>query len=224
MGDAFAQTPRLKIKTAHSGPQEEQRKEQMERLAKEYDLKKYTITRNILIDRGAMNHSKPVLTLNLRFLDNDDLALSAYVHEQGHWVLTERGPARNRPLFEDLQRSFPGLSYRVPDGDGEVISSYYHIAVCMLEWHALEDLVGPERARKAMQWKQGDHYKAIYAIDLNQREQVEAIVKRTRVSWCRPFRGWMLLNRTRVPLLSFRAKRGICFWFLQNDATLTHDS
>lgn len=179
----FAQTPPLKIKTAHHAPQEEQRKEQMERLARQYDLKKYTITREIVIDRGAINHSKPVLTLNLRFLDNDDLALSAYVHEQGHWVLTDRGPAVNRTLFDDLQRSFPRLSYRVPDGDGEMISSYYHIAVCMLEWHAMEDLVGPERARNAMVWKQGDHYKAIYAIDLNQREQVEDILKRNGVSW-----------------------------------------
>src|SRR5947209_9694266 len=86
----LAQTPKLNIKTKHNLPAEEQRKEQMERLARQYDLKKYTITRDILIERGAMNHSHPTLTLNLRFLDNDDLALSAYVHEQGHWVLTDR--------------------------------------------------------------------------------------------------------------------------------------
>lgn len=180
---ASAQTPPLKIKTKNGLPAEEERKQQMERLAKEYDLKKYTITRDILIERGAMNHSHPVLTLNLRFLDNDDLALSAYVHEQGHWVLTERGPQVNRPLFDDLQRTFPGLSYRVPDGDGQMIGSYYHIAVCMLEWRAMETLVGPERARKVIEWKQGDHYKAIYAIVLNQREQVESILNRNGVAW-----------------------------------------
>ena len=92
----------------------------MERLAKQYDLKEYTITRDILIERGAMNHSSPVLTLNLRFLDNDDLALSAYVHEQGHWVLMERHRADNPALFEDLQRTFPNMEIRVPDGDGEL--------------------------------------------------------------------------------------------------------
>ena len=178
-----AQTPPLKIKTAHHGPGEEQRKEQVERLARQYDLKKYTITREILIDRAAINHSKPVLTLNLRFLENDDLALSAYVHEQGHWVLTERGPAVNRPLFDDLQGAFPGLSYRIPDGDGEMISSYYHIAVCLLEWHAMEELVGAERARKVIEWKQGDHYKAIYAIVLSQRPEVETVLRRNGVSW-----------------------------------------
>ena len=86
----LGETPPLNIRTMHRFPQEEQRKEQMERLARKYDLAKYTITRDIVIDRGAMNHSSPVLTLNLRFLDNDDLALSAYVHEQGHWLLMER--------------------------------------------------------------------------------------------------------------------------------------
>src|SRR5580693_7659189 len=103
---ASAQTPKLNIKTKNGLPQEEQRKEQMERLAKQYDLKKYTVSRDILIERGAMNHSYPVLTLNLRFLDNDDLALSAYVHEQGHWVLMERHRADNPALFEDLHRNF----------------------------------------------------------------------------------------------------------------------
>ena len=179
----YAQTPNLNIKTKNGLPQEEQRKEQMERLAKQYDLKKYTITRDILIERGAINHSHPVLTLNLRFLDNDDLALSAYVHEQAHWVLTDRNRFDNPSLFEDLHRAFPNLEIRVPEGDGELRSSYFHIAVCMLEWHAMEELVGLERARKVIEWKQGDHYKAIYSIVLNQREQIESVLNRHGVKW-----------------------------------------
>ncbi len=178
-----AQTPKLNIKTRHGFPVEEQRKQQMERLARQYDLKKYTITRDIMIERGAMNHSYPVLTLNLRFLENDDLALSAYVHEQGHWVLMERHRADNPSLFEDLQRTFPNMEIRVPDGDGELRSSYFHIAVCILEWQAMEDLVGPERARKVIEWKQGDHYRAIYSTVLNHREQVESVLGRYGVKW-----------------------------------------
>src|SRR5229473_3856674 len=180
---AGAQTPKLNIKTRHGFPMEEQRKEQMERLARQYDLKKFTITRDILIERGAVNHSYPVVTLNLRFLDNDDLALSAYVHEQGHWVLMERHRGDNPRLFEDLHRTFPNLEIQVPEGDGELRSSYFHIAVCMLEWQAMEDLVGPERARKVIEWKQGDHYKAIYSTLLNHRDQVESVVGRNGVKW-----------------------------------------
>ena len=177
------ETPKLNIKTKHGFPLEEQRKEQMERLARQYDLRRYTITRDILIERGAINHSSPVLTLNLRFLDNDDLALSAYVHEQGHWVMMERHRGDGPRLFEDLQQAFPNLDYRTPDGDGELRSSYFHIAVCMLEWQAMEELVGPERARKVIEWKQRDHYTAIYAILLNHRERVEGVLNRHGVKW-----------------------------------------
>lgn len=179
----LAETPKLNIRTKNHLPAEEQRKQQMERLAKQYDLAKYTITRDLIIERGAVNHSSPVLTLNLRFLDNDDLALSAYVHEQGHWYLMERHRPGNPQLFEDLQRTFPNLDYRTPSGDGELRSSYFHIAVCMLEWQAMEELVGAERARKVIEWKQKDHYKAIYAILLSQREQVESVLNRNGVKW-----------------------------------------
>jgi hypothetical protein len=176
-------TPLLDISTAHHGSGEEQRKEQVLRLAQQYDLSKYTITRKLVIDRGAINHSAPVLTLNLRFLDNDDLALSAYVHEQGHWLLMERHRISMQPLYRDLEREFPNLDVNPPDGDGQRMSSYFHIVVCMLEWHALEDLIGAERARKVIEWKQGDHYTGIYKIDLNQREQVENIMKRYGIKW-----------------------------------------
>ena len=180
---ALAETPKLDIRTKNRLPIEERRKEQMVRLANQYDLKKYTITREILIDRGAMNHSHPVLTLNPRFLDDDDLALSAYVHEQGHWVLTERTRNENPLLFEDLQQAFPHLAVRPPQGDGELRSSYFHIAVCMLEWQALEELIGPQRAHRVIEWKQQDHYKAIYSILLHQREQVESVLSRHGVHW-----------------------------------------
>lgn len=178
-----AQTPRLKIKTKHHDPQEEAKEQQIERLAQQYDLKKYTLTRDILIERGVISHSHPTLTLNLRFLDNDDLALSAYVHEQGHWVLTDRGPRRNGPLFDDLTRAFRIVDFSVPNGDGEMRGSYFHIAVCMLAWQATEALIGAERARTVIEWKQRDHYKAIYAIVLSQRPEVESVLRRNGVSW-----------------------------------------
>jgi len=179
----FASTPKLNIKLAHGDPGEEQRKQQVERLAAQYDLKKYTLTRDIVIERGAINHSSPVLTLNLRFLDNDDLALSAYVHEQGHWVMMERHRMDMQPLFRDLQNAFPNLDYNPPHGSGDLRGTYFHLVVCMLEWHAMEDLVGVERARKVIEWKQADHYTDVYKTILDRRVQVEAIMKRYGIKW-----------------------------------------
>lgn len=180
---AAAQTPQLHIKTKHGNALEEQRKEQIERLAREYNLKKFTITRDIVVEQGAMNHSAPVLTLNLRFLDNDDRALSAYVHEQAHWVLMERHRRDMGSLYDDLKRLFPNLPVEPPQGDGAERSTYIHVAVIMLEWQAMEELAGPERARKVMEFKQGDHYTAIYEAVLQNRTEVEKVLHRYNIKF-----------------------------------------
>ena len=180
---AQAQTPKLNIKLQHESPDEQRRKEQIERLAAKYDLKKYTITRDILIDQQAINHSTPVLTQNLRFLDNDDLALSAYVHEQAHWLLIDRHRGVAREMLPDLKRLYPNLPIAPPQGDGNEGTSYIHLVVLMLEWQAMEDLVGVERARAVMEIKRQDHYKTLYATVMENREQMEKFLKRYSVKW-----------------------------------------
>src|SRR5437660_2360675 len=142
-----ANTPKLNITLKHDSAGEQKRKEQIERLAEQYDLAKYTITRDLVIDQQAMNHSSPVLTQNLRFLDNDDRALSAYVHEQAHWLLMERHRGEAREMLPELKRTFPNLPIAAPQGDGNEGTSYIHLVVLMLEWQALEDLIGVARAK-----------------------------------------------------------------------------
>jgi len=177
------QTPKLNIKLEHNSGGEQKRKEQIERLAEKYDLKKYTITRDIVVDQQAMNHSAPVLTQNLRFLDNDDRALSAYVHEQAHWLLMERHRGEAREMLPELQRMYPNLPTAPPQGDGNEGTSYIHLVVLMLEWQALEDLIGVEHARAVMEFKRQDHYKALYATVMDNREQMEKFLKRYSVKW-----------------------------------------
>ena len=179
----LASTPKLKIKTKHGNALEEQKREQLERLAQHYDLSKYTLTRNIMIEQGAMNHSMPELTLNPGFLNNDDLALSAYIHEQGHWVLVQRHRNDNPRMFQDLYAMFPGLPTEYPQGSGGVRDTYFHLVVCTLEWQGMDDLVGPERARHVIEWKQRDHYTAIYDTVLHNRDKIEGVMQRYGVKF-----------------------------------------
>jgi hypothetical protein len=92
-------------------------------------------------------------------------------------------PHEDHALFDELQRTFPGLDYRQPEGDGQLRSSYFHIAVCMLEWQAMEELTDTSRARSVIECKQRDHYKAVYAILLQRRDSVEAVLHRHGVKW-----------------------------------------
>lgn len=180
---ALTGTPKLNLKTKSGTPCEERKKKQIERLAAEYDLTKYTLTRDILIEQGALAHSSPVLTLNCRFLENDDLALSQYLHEQGHWVLIERHRGQLVQILNDLERMFPHMPVAPPQGDGDERTTHTHIVVIMLEWQAMEELVGAERARKATEFKQGDHYMAIYKAVLENREAVEKIMRRYGINF-----------------------------------------
>jgi hypothetical protein len=180
---AQGKTPKLEITLAHGSELEQKRKEQIERLAAQYDLEKYTITREIVIDQQAINHSAPVLTQNLRFVDDDDRALSAYVHEQAHWLLMQRFRGKAREMLPELKRMFPNLSVAVPQGDGNENTSYAHLVVLMLEWQALEDLIGLERSRAVMEFKRQDHYKALYATVMEHRVQMEGFMKRHHVKW-----------------------------------------
>jgi hypothetical protein len=176
-------TPKLNITLQHNSAGEQKRKEQIERLAEQHDLAKYTITRDIVIDQQAINHSAPVLTQNLRFLDNDDRVLSAYVHEQAHWLLMERHRGQAREMLPELIRMFPNISIAPPQGDGNEGTSYIHLVVLMLEWQALEDLIGTDRARAVMEFKRQDHYKALYATVMDNRQQMEKFLKRYGVKW-----------------------------------------
>ena len=180
---AAADTPTLNVSTKNGTPIEERKKAQIERLAKQHDLKKWTITRDIVIEQGVRPHSSPVLTLNGRFLDNDDLALSVYVHEQGHWLLMERHRAHMSELYGDLRSGVPALPTEFPQGSGDERGTYIHLAVIMLEWQGMEELVGAERARKVMEFLKTDHYTAIYSAALEHREVLETILHRHSVKW-----------------------------------------
>jgi hypothetical protein len=181
-GTLHAATPPLTITLASGSPIEQRKKDQLERLAAAYDLKKFTLTRDVRIEQGAVPHSMPVLTLNGAFLNNDDGALSQYVHEQGHWVL-RRHRADLRELYADLVTAFPSIPTAPPQGSGGAQDSYLHLVVILLEWQALEDLVGADRARAVLEFKQTDHYTALYAAVLQKRGLVESIARRHGIRW-----------------------------------------
>jgi hypothetical protein len=180
---SLAGTPKLTIKTKNGSRLEEQKKHQLERLAQLYDLKKWTVTREIVVEEGVQSHSTPVLTLNCRFLNDDDLALSAYLHEQGHWVLMRHQRVEMRRLFDDLERLVPGLPTQYPQGSGHERDTYFHLAVIMLEWQGLEELLGADRARRVMDFKKGDHYTAIYSAVLDNRNRLQMLLQRYRIGF-----------------------------------------
>jgi hypothetical protein len=113
----------ISIRTAHHGPREEQAAEQLKKLIGIYDLSKYTFTREVVIDRGAMNHAFPELTLNARWADAPDDLLSSYIHEQLHWYLSDHD-AQQKSAIDELRRMYPNAPVGLPEGAESAYSTY----------------------------------------------------------------------------------------------------
>jgi len=167
--------PTMKITLKHGTEREARTKAQLERVLADYDLSKYTFTREVVIEEQAINHAFPVLTLNARFADSEDELLSSFVHEQLHWHLRDRGPAMQNALA-DLRRFYPRVPVGGQEGAETEYSTYGHLVDCYLELVADRKLIGPERTTAVVADK--GHYTWIYATVIRDDARMSALVDR----------------------------------------------
>ena len=170
-----AAAPTVKITLKHGTEREARTKAQLERVLADYDLSKYTFTRDVVIEGQAINHAFPVLTLNVRFADSEDELLSSFVHEQLHWHLRDRGPAMQNAIAE-LRRVYPHVPVGGQEGAETEISTYGHLVDCYLELVADRKLIGPERTAAVVADK--GHYTWIYATVIRDDARMAALVDR----------------------------------------------
>jgi hypothetical protein len=174
---ASAATPDLEISLAHGTTAEAQTRDQLRRLLNEYDLSDWVWTRGILIDKDAIPHSHPVLTLHTRHLNDDLLLLSTFVHEQYHWYETAH-PRETSAAIAELKTKYAALPAGAQDGASDEESSWLHVIVCYAEWQKMKALVGAERAHQIMEFWAGDHYRRIYRLVLDNESAVGDVVNR----------------------------------------------
>ncbi len=164
--------------TLTNGTEREGRaREQLHRLLDRYDLRKWQYTNRVRIEYGAIPHSHPVLTLNTKYLDDDSLALSTYLHEQLHWFVWRRNP-RKRHAIRELRWRYPSPPVRLPEGAGSRYETYLHYLVCYLEYAAAIELLGPDEARRVIDVWCRDHYTAVYKTVLRDFEAISEIAAR----------------------------------------------
>jgi hypothetical protein len=179
---AAAKTPSLSIELAKNTPNEKLAKEQLERLANEYDLSRWIFTKKIRIEQGVRPHSHPVLTLNTRTIADDRQTLASFVHEQIHWFLSKKSRETNRALA-----AVRGLYPDAPDGPAtggaaNLQSTYLHLIVCHLELESLQVLLGAEAAaaviRQTIEFGQtGPGYHWIYQKVLDDQLQLAGLIR-----------------------------------------------
>ena len=169
------QTPTVRIDLAHNSERERKTKETLEQVLATYDLKRYTLTRRVVIEEGAINHAMPVLTLNARFASAPDDLLSSYIHEQLHWHTQDR-MSQQRAAVAELRQMYPGAPVGLPEGAENEFSTYGHLVVCYLEIVADREFIGPERTNAVIARKV--HYTWINATVVRDEKKIAAVVDR----------------------------------------------
>lgn len=152
-------------------------RDQLQRLLDRHDLSKWIVTRRVRIDRDTIPHSRPVLTLHTRWLWSDDLLLSTFLHEQIHWH-QDRHRRQMRAAIRDLREVFPEVPVGRPEGDEDEYSTYLHLVTTYLEYQAVREVLGDERARRVIEYLADDHYTWIYRQVLDHEEKIGAVVER----------------------------------------------
>ena len=170
-GTSFAQA--IKIDLAQGSERERQTKTRLEQVIASYDLRRYTFTREVMIEERAINHAFPVLTLNARFANSSDELLSSYLHEQLHWYLREHNSQQQQAIGE-LRRMYPNAPVGMPEGAETAYSTYGHLVDCYLEIQADRQLIGAERTQEVI--KNKGHYTWIYKTVLQDEKKIAALV------------------------------------------------
>lgn len=155
---------------------EEKTKNQLLRLLKTYDLSKWTFTRKIAIEHRSIPHSHPELTVNTYFLDDDVKILSIYLHEQIHWHLYNNLISTNLAI-KKLKQIYRNAPIRLPEGSGTERSTYLHLIVNYLEYKAMQDLVGREKAKETIEAFSNKYYRWIYRTVLSDESEIAKIVE-----------------------------------------------
>lgn len=172
----------LQISLKNNNETELQRKEQLERLLKHYNVSRWIFTRKVLIDeKTAIPHSHPVLTLNTGQSDDDLALLSTFVHEQIHWHAESKAQQRESAI-EELKALYPDAPGGPPEGARNQYSTYLHLIVCHLEYEAMKDLVGNDKAKEVIEAFSRHHYKWVYRTVLSDGPKIKAVVDKHKLN------------------------------------------
>ncbi|WP_100642773.1 hypothetical protein [Alteromonas facilis] len=139
----------VSITTVHENDDELKIKSDLEFLHEEYDLSPWLYTQKVRVNSEAKTpHSHPVLTMSTQpdYLKSKVKLLSSYLHEQFHWHVIMNGKATKEAFRARIKERFPNVKTGHPHGSRDEGSTLSHIVVCYLEYIALTELVGQEKA------------------------------------------------------------------------------
>ena len=152
-------------------------KETLEVLLKKHDLSLYLFTRKVVIQPKSIPQSHPVLTLNTRHTEPNQI-LSNFLHEEIHWFLVDRKNDTNAAI-SNLKNLFPKVPAGGKEGARDEESTYLHLIVNYLELQADRKYLGKEVADSLIQ--NNDVYTWIYKQVLLREPEIKEVVHKYKL-------------------------------------------
>ncbi len=146
---------------------------QLRQILDKHNLNDLIFTDKVIIQDHVIPHSHPILTLNTRHLENDDLQLATFIHEQMHWFIRPY----NKSLFaavSDLQRIYIKVPVKGGQGAINTYSTYLHLLINTLEYDSLVQVLGRKKARDVL--RQKDYYIWIYKTVLEDENRIRSLL------------------------------------------------
>ena len=156
------------IKTKHNSLDENIAAIKLRLLLHLYPLSPWLFTNKVNIDQDSIPHSHP-LTLSTRYIQDDLLFLSTFIHEQLHHFY------KDNPKTPRAIKKLKSI-YDLPTFKGTQNDSYEHILIIASEFSALKNLLGLLKARNIIQFWAKDHYQELYQIVLDDYSNIRDIM------------------------------------------------
>ncbi len=137
----------IKISLKNNSEREQITRKLLEQLLAKYDLRKWIICREVVIEQDARAHSFPIITLSAWNAQSEESLLAQFLHEQIHWIETGNEDKMDQAI-EELKILYPEVPVGRPEGAINEKSTYRHLIVCRLEFLALGELLGEDRAKE----------------------------------------------------------------------------
>lgn len=179
---AFAGTARaeqLNITLANKSEHEQAAAALLQKLVDERIPDKWILTTDVVIDEAALPHSHPVLTLHARYFNDRERLMSAFLHEEFHW-LEDAYPEKFAIAVAELKKAYPEVPVGFPNGGRDEYSTYIHLIVCSLEFDAMVSQIGEEKAREI--FSSYRFYKWIYQKVLNRDPALLAALEKAEIT------------------------------------------
>jgi len=148
-------------------------KKLLQKILKDKRIFPYLISRKVVIESDVISHSHPI-TLNTKYINEPNLFLSVFLHEQFHHYLDFKQDEWKK-FIEWTKREFPNVPIYPNGGARDELSTRSHLLVNFLEYRALSQFIGEEQAKlELLKFK---HYKWIYKTMLENLSLIEEKIK-----------------------------------------------